>query len=82
MGGGPTGGGTTTTTTTSGTPQVLAATTTAGQGAAQVAVLPQGSVNGGEGAASKTLDKVSLVGLTGALLSVGSGLAMLNRRKS
>jgi hypothetical protein len=69
------GGGPTTTTTTS-TPQVLAASTTT-----QVAVVPTGSVNGGEGAASRVTNSSSMVGMVGALLSVGSGLAMLNRRQ-
>lgn len=76
------GGGGTTTTTTG---QVLGTSTTAtgGQGAGpQVAAVPQGSVNGGLGAASKTVNHVSLAGLVGALLSVGSGLVMLNRRQS
>jgi hypothetical protein len=68
---------TTTTTTTGGTPQVLAASTTN-----QVAVVPTGSVNGGLGTASKTLNHVSLAGLIGALLSLSSGLVMLNRRQS
>lgn len=83
MGGGPTGGGTTTTTTTTG--QVLGASTTlasGGLGAGQVSVLPQGSVNGGEGAAARTTSSTSVVGLVGSLLLLGSGLVMLNRRNS
>jgi hypothetical protein len=78
QGGGPTGG---TTTTTTG--QVLGATTTSGgAGAAQVAVVPEGSVNGGEGAASRTFSHASMFGLVGSLVTVGSGLALLNRRQN
>jgi hypothetical protein len=64
--------------------QVLGTTTTGGQGGVsnQVTVVPQGSVNGGEGAASSTLSKASAVGLFGSLLSAGAGLALLNRRQS
>lgn len=78
MGGGPTGG--TTTTTPSGGKgqgQVLAATTTA----PQVAVVPTGSVNGGEGAAGKTSNPVALLGLTASVIGVGSGLGILKQRK-
>jgi hypothetical protein len=67
------GGGPTTTTTG----QVLAANTSA----PQVAIVPQGSVNGGEGAASSTLSNASVIGLFGSLLSAGAGLALLNRRQ-
>ena len=64
--------------------QVLGTTTTAGKGAvsSQVSVVPQGSVNGGEGAASSTVSKVSAIGLFGSLLSAGAGMALLNRRQS
>jgi hypothetical protein len=81
MGGGLAGGGTTTTTTATG--QVLGASTTVaagGLGAGQISVLPQGSVNGGEGAAAMTASRSSMVGLVGSLLLLGSGLVMLNRR--
>lgn len=69
LGGGPT-------TTTTG--QVLGATTT---NTPQVAVVPQGSVNGGEGVASTTLSKASVFGLFSSLLSAGAGLALYNRRQ-
>jgi hypothetical protein len=79
MGGGPTTGGTTTTTTTTSTGQVLAASTTTGS---QVAVVPTGSVNGGEGAASRAVNSTALAGLMGSLLSTGLGLSLLNKRQS
>jgi|GEM_PF-2019749 len=83
MGGGPTGGGTTTTSTGG---QVLGASTTAavgGLGAGpQISLTPSGSVNGGAGAGSRTTSKTSLIGVLGSLLSVGSGMALLNRRQS
>jgi hypothetical protein len=65
------------------TGQVLGATITPGQGAGptQVAVVPQGSVNGGEGAASSSLSKASAIGLFSSLLSAGAGLALFNRRQ-
>jgi hypothetical protein len=72
---------TTTTVTTTG--QVLGSSVVAGgAGAAQVSVVPQGSVNGGGGAASKTANGASAVGLVGSLLSLGTGLALFNRRQS
>jgi hypothetical protein len=72
---------TTTTVTTTG--QVLGSSVVAGGvGAAQVSVVPQGSVNGGGGAASKTASGASAVGLVGSLLSLGTGLALFNRRQS
>jgi hypothetical protein len=72
---------TTTTVTTTG--QVLGSSVVAGgAGAAQVSVVPQGSVNGGGGAASKTASGASAVGLVGSLLSLGTGLALFNRRQS
>jgi hypothetical protein len=64
--------------------QVLGANiTTPGHGAgpSQVAVVPQGSVNGGEGAASSSLSKASAIGLFSSLLSAGAGLALFNRRQ-
>jgi hypothetical protein len=64
-----------------GNPEVLG-NVTGGQGAGQVAAVPQGSVNGGGGIASSTLSKASAVGLVGSLLSAGAGLALLNRRQS
>jgi hypothetical protein len=70
------GGGPTTTTTTT-TPQVLGASTTQ-----QVAVVPTGSVNGGEGAASRTSNSASLAGLMVSLVSIGAGLSLLNRRQN
>jgi hypothetical protein len=87
MGGGPTtGSGGTTSTTTTTTPQVLGASTTVttgGLGAGtQVALVPTGSVNGGSGAASKAVNRSSAIGLVGALLSIGSGFVMLNRRNN
>jgi hypothetical protein len=66
------------------TGQVLGSnTTTPGHGAGpnQVAVVPQGSVNGGEGAASSSLSKTSAIGLFSSLLSAGAGLVLLNRRQ-
>jgi hypothetical protein len=70
LGGGPT--------TTQG--QVLAISTTAG--VAQVTAVPQGSVNGGGGAGSKTVSTASTIGLLGSLFSVGAGFTMLNRRNN
>jgi hypothetical protein len=63
------------------TPQVLGSSTTAA-GAAQVAVVPQGSVNGGEGAASRTTNSAALFGLMVSLVSIGAGLSLLNRRQN
>lgn len=68
---------TTTTTTTSGTPQVLGESTTS-----QVTAVPAGSVNGGEGAASRINSGASMFGLVAAVISVGSGLALLNRKQN
>jgi hypothetical protein len=80
QGGGPSGGTTTTTTLSQG--QVLAVSTTAGGlGGAQVSTVPQGSVNGGGGAGSKTVSGGSAAGLLASLLSVGSGFTILNRRR-
>jgi hypothetical protein len=80
QGGGPSGGTTTTTTLSQG--QVLAVSTTAGGlGGAQVSAVPQGSVNGGGGAGSKTVSGGSAAGLLASLLSVGSGFTILNRRR-
>jgi hypothetical protein len=78
MGGGPTG----TTNTTLSQGQVLAISTTGGQGGAQVATVPEGSVNGGGGAGSKAVSQVSAYGLVGSLLSAGAGLSLLNRRQN
>lgn len=64
-------------TTTTTPPQVLGESTTS-----QVAVVPQGSVNGGEGAASRVTSPASMVGMVAGLLSVGSGLALLNRKQN
>jgi hypothetical protein len=70
--GGGQGGGPTTTPTT---PQVLGTSTSK-----QVAVVPQGSVNGGEGAASRNINKPAILGLVASIVGIGSGLALLNRR--
>lgn len=78
-GGGPTGGTTTSTTPSAGSGQVLAATTTA---PSQVAVVPTGSVNGGEGGAGKTSNPAALAGLAASLAGAGSGAAILWRRRS
>lgn len=56
--------------------QVLGATT-----GAQVQK-PRGGVGAGLGGASKTFSRGAAIGLGGSLLSLGSGLALLNRRKA
>lgn len=66
------------TTTTTTTP------TTGGRGGAvaQVTQTPQGGVGAGEGGGSVAYSTVSVVGLSGSIFALGSGLAWFNRRKS
>jgi len=74
-GGGGGGGGTT---ITNNPGQVLAANTSVGA-AAQVQT-PQGGVGAGFGGASVSSNPAAVLGLGSSLISLGAGLALLNRR--
>jgi len=73
------GGGTT---TTQNNGQVLAATTANGQTATQQVQSPSGGVGAGFGGASVKSNPAAIFGLGGSLLSLGTGLALLNRREN
>jgi hypothetical protein len=76
------GGGTTTTVNNQG--QVLAATTAGGQTTVQNQQVqtPQGGVGAGFGGAAVSSNPAAVFGLGGSLLSLGTGLALFNRRQS
>jgi hypothetical protein len=82
----PTGGqgGGTTTTTIQNNGQVLSATTAGGKTTVQNQQVqtPQGGVGAGFGGAAVSSNPAAVFGLGGSLLSLGTGLALFNRRQS